>query len=403
MNHAVVTEHLADYLEGDLALDLRALVDAHLDGCRECALEVREMQQTIRLLRALPEPEPPPMIAANVMRRIRAGETRPSFFGRIQRALGGVLEPSFVLPASAMAVAALVIFVIQDGGHVTRGLSWTDGSTGQATPQASDAPLAASEPMRASPIATGEIDRNFGASVARELAATPFPSPGFAPVENAQGGNGVAPLAAARREGLRADPDFAVRNPMAGAPWDSQAARRGGNPGPSGASASFFGDPVMAQGLVAEFAGPGATSTTAATTTSSRVFDAAGTAMPTALSRRTPGAGQGLRMEDSGGEDPRDVWLARALENPVEFAHFIARHNLAEQELWVERLSERALSRGLFTELVETLRAAGHDKTSWLADDFSAQQKSAQAKTVPSTDAGGEPERARGGSPELER
>ena len=64
MNHAVVTEHLADYLEGDLALDLRALVDAHLDGCPECALEVREMQQTIRLLRALPEPEPPPMIAA---------------------------------------------------------------------------------------------------------------------------------------------------------------------------------------------------------------------------------------------------------------------------------------------------------------------------------------------------
>ena len=41
MNHAVVTEHLADYLEGDLALDLRALVDAHLDGCPECALEVR--------------------------------------------------------------------------------------------------------------------------------------------------------------------------------------------------------------------------------------------------------------------------------------------------------------------------------------------------------------------------
>ena len=56
MNHAVVTEHLADYLEGDLALDLRALVDAHLDSCELCSSEVREMQQTIRLLRALPEP-----------------------------------------------------------------------------------------------------------------------------------------------------------------------------------------------------------------------------------------------------------------------------------------------------------------------------------------------------------
>ena len=75
--------------------------------------------------------------------------------------------------------------------------------------------------------------------------------------------------------------------------------------------------------------------------------------MPTALSRPIPGAAQGLRVEDSGGEDPRDVWLARALENPVEFAQYIARHNLAEQELWVERLSERALSRGLLTELVD--------------------------------------------------
>ncbi|MBY0399783.1 zf-HC2 domain-containing protein, partial [Myxococcota bacterium] len=68
MNHAVLTEYLADYLEGDLALDKRALVDAHLDTCASCAQEVREMQQTIRLLRALPQPEVPPMIAANVMR-----------------------------------------------------------------------------------------------------------------------------------------------------------------------------------------------------------------------------------------------------------------------------------------------------------------------------------------------
>ncbi len=396
MNHAVVTEYLADYLEGDLALDQRALVDAHLDGCPECALEVREMQQTIRLLRALPEPEPPPMIAANVMRRIRAGETRPSFFGRIQRALGGVLEPSFVLPASAMAVAALVIFAIQDGGRLTNAFFVTADSAGQWTPQGSGEPLAASGPLRAAPTAAGEFDRNFGASVARELAAAPIPSPGFGPVETGREGDFAAPRAAARREGLRADSNFAVRDPMAVAPWDSQPARRGGS-GPSGASASFFGDPVLAQGFAAEVPGAGPTSV------SSRVSGGTGTAVPTALSRRTPGAGQGLRAEEAGGEDPRDVWLARALENPVEFAQYIARHNLAEQELWVERLTERALSRGLFTELVDGLRAAGDDKTSWLADDFSAQQQAAQTKPADSGAAGGDPERESAGSPGLER
>jgi hypothetical protein len=400
VNHAVVTEHLADYLEGDLALDLRALVDAHLDGCPACALEVREMQQTIRLLRALPEPEPPPMIAANVMRRIRAGETRPSVFERIQRVLGGVLEPSFVLPASALAVAALVIFAIQGGGRLTGALYSQDysqdDSPGEWTAQGSGEPLAASGPVRATPTAAGQIDRNFGASVARDLAAAPVPSPGFAPVETGREGDGAAPLAAARREGLRADSTFAVRAPMAVAPWDSRSARRGFS-GPSDASASFFGDPVLAQGFAAEIAGPGATSA------SNRVSGATGTAVPTALSRRTPGAGQGHRVEDSGGEDPRDAWLAQALENPVEFAHYIARHNLAEQELWVERLSERALSRGLLTELVDALRAAGDDKTSWLADDFSAQQKAAQAKAADSSAAGGEPEREGGGSPGLAR
>ncbi len=89
------------------------------------------MQQTIRLLRALPEPETPPMIAANVMRRIRAGETRPSLLERIQRVLGGVLEPSFVLPASAIAVAALVI-VRDPGGRTPVGLVRLAGAAGGA-------------------------------------------------------------------------------------------------------------------------------------------------------------------------------------------------------------------------------------------------------------------------------
>ena len=114
MNHADVKGHLADYLEGELSLDQRALVDAHLDDCGECAREVDEMQRTIRLLRMLPEPVTPPMMAANVMRRIRAGESEPHFFERIGRMFGNVLESSFVLPASAIAVASLVIAVVQN-------------------------------------------------------------------------------------------------------------------------------------------------------------------------------------------------------------------------------------------------------------------------------------------------
>ena len=118
MNHADIKKHLAAYLEGELPIDDRALVDAHLDACDLCAGEVEEMLQTIRLLRTLPEPEIPPMITANVMRRIRSGESQLGFFGRIARVFGAVFEPAFVLPASAIAAAALVVTVVQGLGVV---------------------------------------------------------------------------------------------------------------------------------------------------------------------------------------------------------------------------------------------------------------------------------------------
>ena len=163
------------------------------------------MQQTIRLLRALPEPEPPPMIAANVMRRIRAGETRPSFFGRIQRALGGVLEPSFVLPASAMAVAALVIFAIQDGGRLMRPLDWTEGSTDQSMPQGSGEPLAANEPMRAAPSSTGGDRSQFRRLGSPGARGNAVPIAGLRPGRECAGWQrrSTARGSAARRTGVR--------------------------------------------------------------------------------------------------------------------------------------------------------------------------------------------------------
>lgn len=382
MNHAVVTEHLADYLEGDLALDLRALVDAHLDTCSDCALEVREMQQTIRILRALPEPETPPMIAANVMRRIRAGETEPSFFERIARVLGGVLEPSFVLPASAMAVAALVIFVIQGGRPLADLLGAADDAGGEeavALHAASQAVTSGAE----------ETERNFGASAARELAAAPSPRHPTAALSPARTDSPSSTKA--RDDVAGREPSYASRDSMFVESWDSQPARQGLRRSP-GFGDPGFGDPVLAQGFATEVSGPGATSA------SNRISGGFGSAMPTSVARPIPGAPQGLRFEDSGGEDPRDAWLARALENPVEFAQYIARHNLAEQELWVERLSERAMSRGLLTEVVAALRAAGNEKASWLADDFAAQGGAEDASK-----ADGEAVRPSDGNPALDR
>ncbi len=409
MNHAVVNEHLADYLEGDLALDLRALVDAHLDGCEICANEVREMQQTIRLLRALPEPETPPMIAANVMRRIRAGETQPSLFERFQRGLGSILEPSFVLPAAAMAVAALVFFAIQGRERFSVPIGSGAGSE-RVQPRELVVENSAA-PALGLPIE--DEARSFGASAAREPAVAPVPTQSLAarPAAPADG-PGDGSRRALERDVERVETTLAARNPsgrldgrvatpataervgqeefagdrMAMAPWEEgQRARAGAAPARSVPAGSIFGAPVLAQGFAPSAASNrtgGALTNAVSTVIPSTAMPSTAipsTAMPTALSDRTSGSISGARIEESSGEDPRDAWLARALEDPVEFAHYISRHNLAEQEIWVARLAERASARGLLDEVVDALRRAGDEKAGWLAEDFSAAAESGRS------------------------
>jgi hypothetical protein len=74
----------------------------------------------------------------------------------------------------------------------------------------------------------------------------------------------------------------------------------------------------------------------------------------------------------STGVDKRDEWIARAIEDPRGFARFIASQNLAEQELWVARLSERAQARGLLEDLVTRMRNSGEATAIVLAEDFAA-------------------------------
>ncbi|MEZ4333879.1 MAG: zf-HC2 domain-containing protein [Myxococcota bacterium] len=384
MNHAVVTEHLADYLEGDLELDVRALVDAHLDACEDCAREVREMQQTIRLLRALPEPEVPPMIAANVMRRIRAGETRPGLIERIQRAVGGVLEPSFVLPAAAVAVAGLAVVLVQRSDS---GRDLFAFATGAAGPEPVVVAHEAAVGEEALVMAERGIERGFGASAAREpgtrvdsasrgrdvrgvdaIAATPSsrahdPSVPFAPMS--ERGERLASTVHVTRDGATV-----VTWEQSAWPWSHPARAGDGAGGRAG---------VLAQGFASEVAGP-------ATRPSNRV---PGELASATVSRRlAPGDARGFAHGDTGGEDPRDVWLARAFGHPADFARFIAQHNLAEQELWVARLSERAMARGLLGDLVEALRGAGDEKAAWLADDFAAQERTRAAGDLDDRSAG---------------
>lgn len=378
MNHSDVKKSLADYLEGDLSLEDRAMVDAHLDQCVDCALEVDEMEQTIRLLRTMPEPEVPPMMAANVMRRIRAGEAEPGFFTRLGRGIASIFEPSFMLPASAVAAAALVVVVLQDPGVVgmpgAAGPSPSslaaDTSSGlkSATARLENVPrwTASAESARAPRPAMATLSPldSLGSRRARSTSVTPVRS-------GSPGASGSSVLAAAAPPSL----------PLSAAPRD-------GTLGGQGALNRQLAPSVVVDRVIVRTA-PGQPRTGAGF--AGGAIPVAGAISPQMLeslrsTRATPflagnvsgSTSDAISGADQGSGDPRDAWLALAFERPADFARFLVDKNLAEQELWVARLSERAEARGLLDELIDALIATEDVAAGVLAEDFLAVQRDGQ-------------------------
>jgi anti-sigma factor RsiW len=111
MNHSDVQSRMADYLDGELGLDERALVDAHLDGCGNCSTDLSELHGTVALLRALPTPEPPSDLAENVIARLRAGEGVTAWQGFVDTLAAWLTPPRLIVPATALAAAAGVLLV----------------------------------------------------------------------------------------------------------------------------------------------------------------------------------------------------------------------------------------------------------------------------------------------------
>jgi hypothetical protein len=106
-----VRSRLGDLLEGDLAPRERAKVENHVRGCSDCAAELADLRGTVRLLRRLPDPEPPLHLASAVMARIADGEGRPS---RIGRWVDSLLAPAAAAPLAAAAAALLLFAVVTE-------------------------------------------------------------------------------------------------------------------------------------------------------------------------------------------------------------------------------------------------------------------------------------------------
>ena len=80
--HAVIIDHLEEYLSGSLPPSAQHRFEAHLETCAKCRREVDEMQEATGLLAALKPSEavdPPPSFVARVIEDV-AVDPAPSFW-----------------------------------------------------------------------------------------------------------------------------------------------------------------------------------------------------------------------------------------------------------------------------------------------------------------------------------
>ena len=355
MNHSDIQARMADYLDGELSLDSRALFDAHLDQCEPCSHELAEIRDTIRLLRTLPNPEPPVDLVSNVMQRIADGEGQPDWLGRVLDRLSRWVVPNIAIPVTAVA-AALILTVIT--GDLNLGtLDFRRASTG---------PALASNPRTVTP----DVPQNQASPSALPLAP---------------GSRQPRVLAADQVQLAETLPRLRLDSETGAGPFLFRVAidQRGPiqlRPGQGDAAGNMFrvSNPTVAGPFRQAFAAPSFTVTPGGfglgTTVARQNFGSGRDRgiTPVAVSRITPvpsGGEEGLSLE---GRRLRelDARLRMLQEDPPGFAHQMATVSVAEQEIWLRELAARAEEIGDVERVMSALQGSGDEEALRLARDF---------------------------------
>ena len=327
MNHSEVHDSMADYLEGHLPLERRALFDAHLDDCEECLSEIRDVQRTITLLKSLPEPEVPTGFSDSVMHRIRESEGNSSWAGTLGEAFRLLISPRVLVPASVAMIALGIVF---GTGQVEDALKVSDaqGRFAYENESLEAAALAGISGARGSSEVKGE-DRVRG-----------LPSIQITIQPNQWHGSLPGPV---RNPAF----ELAERTPV----FPNQLAR----------DAFGFGGSVQRGNPSFAFSRPshrsGVLQVAAPTAKAGPERLGAGIEAPIQATERQPSA---------------DEWLARLRDSPESFVSLLSNSTLAEQELWVANLARHAVKRGELEDVVAALRESPNAKANLLAENFAS-------------------------------
>lgn len=361
MNHSDIRARMADYLEGDLRLEDRALFDAHLDACEQCAQELEELQAAIALLRSLPDPEPPPNFVDAVMRRVRAGEGRPSVVDRVREWISSLATPGFAIPATAVAAALGIALLTGQLNLAQLGLGFPWRPEVAAT-QAARVQGRALRPGSSSSAPATEM------RVASKMpAAVPLAPAGEDPMA------GQRSLVSASRSS----------SPAGSTRTRTRVRIRISQNHPAGGSTSV-GNPLRASGALPSGRLVGASSALEAAS-------AEGSAAPGLAAGEIPGVrslgyvtsppdpsrvSSDRQSEEQARTDFRrrelDLRLNFLLRSPVAFAAEFADLSGGERDLWLRAIAEHAVESQLADRVLETLQATGDPRAVALAEAFAA-------------------------------
>ncbi|MBV9851094.1 MAG: zf-HC2 domain-containing protein [Armatimonadetes bacterium] len=108
MNCDTIRPWIIEYGDGDLDADRRARVEAHLNGCADCAQLARQMAATRGLLRALPPQRTSAQFEARLAERLARTQRPVPREGWLERlAASWRVPPRALRPALALGAAAV--------------------------------------------------------------------------------------------------------------------------------------------------------------------------------------------------------------------------------------------------------------------------------------------------------
>jgi hypothetical protein len=348
---------MADYLDGELSLDFRALFDAHLDQCDDCSRELTDMRDTIRLLRTLPNPEPPVDLVSDVMQRIADGEAQPNWFERFLDQLSQWVIPRIAIPVTAVAAALMLTILTGDLSLGDLDLRPAAQQPPPAVASVKVAPVRApSSVLSVSPVAVPSPERAnrqlqlFASGRSRLATGSPFDQY----EGESRSGRFLYRVATDLRGPIRSQPrdgDVAYRmfsvssTPIVG-PYSPATM-------PPSLPSVLLGRTDFGSGQL-------------------RVRQAPGGITPVKVTRMVPATRDGGEALSPGERRRRelDTRLGQLKEDPPGFAQGMAKFSLAEQELWLRELAARAEETGDVGRVMSALEGSGDQDALRLAREF---------------------------------